>query len=128
MGLAAAVSYGAWALWANHAHGWAPAWRAAGTQGFASFTVTAFITAVMEGVHRKMRSRWGQFCGAAGSAILVSVSYTAALHFLMGTPEIWRTIAPVLTLGSCYCVAYSGNLVRESVAASRRWEKPTHAD
>jgi len=95
------------------------AWRAAATQGFVSFTVTFVITAVMEGVHRRLQSPPAQFLGAAGAAIAIAALYTVALHAWMGTPEIARTVVPVLTLGGCYCLAYSGNLVRESRAAVR---------
>ena len=35
------------------------------------------------------------------------------MHFATGTPEILNTVAPVLALGSLYCVAYVANLERE---------------
>lgn len=119
MGLAALLLYGGWAFVANRAHGLGPAWRAAATQGFVSFTVTFFVTAIMEGVHRMVRSRPAQFLLPGAVAVAVAAVYTVALHWWMGTPEIARTVVPVLTIGAVYCFGYSANLVRESVARDR---------
>lgn len=116
MGLAALVVYGGWAFAANHGHGLGAAWRAAATQGFVSFTVTFFVTAIMEAVHRMARSRRAQFVLPGAVAVAVAAIYTVALHLWMGTPEIARTVVPVLTIGAVYCFGYSANLVRESAA------------
>lgn len=113
MAVGAGCMYGAWALWANLGHGSALGWRAAGTQFFVSFVVTLVITTLMEWVHARLSSSARRVWGAVGAAVGVSGSFTVALHLASGTPEILNTVAPVLTLGSLYCVAYAANLERE---------------
>lgn len=113
MAIGAGCLYGAWALWANLAHGQAVGWRAAGTQFFVSFVVTLVITTLMEWVHARLSSSARRVWGAIAAAVGVSGTFTVALHFASGTPEILNTVAPVLTLGSLYCVAYVANLERE---------------
>jgi len=115
MAIAALLLYGTWAWFANSSHGSAAAWKAFATQGFVSFSVTFFITAVMEALSRIGANCVLQFIYAAGGAIVLTVTYTVGMHWFMGTPEIFNTAAPVLTLGSIYCLLYTGNLVRESI-------------
>lgn len=105
--------YGTWALWANLDHGQIAAWRAAGTQFFVSFVVTLTITTLMEQVHAVMASRVGRIAGAIGASVGVSTAFTITLHYVGGTPELLATVAPVLTLGGLYCIAYVANLERE---------------
>ena len=105
--------YGAWALWANSAHGTAAGWRAAGTQFFVSFVVTLGITTVMEQVHARLASRLRRVFGAIAASVGTTVVFTIFLHYASGTPEILATVVPVLVLGSLYCVAYVANLERE---------------
>jgi hypothetical protein len=105
--------YGAWALWANSAHGAAAGWRAAGTQFLVSFVVTLAITTVMEQVHASLPSRLRRVGGAIAASVGMTVLLTLSLHFASGTPEILATVVPVLMLGSLYCIAYVANLERE---------------
>lgn len=111
--MGAGCMYGAWALWANLAHGAAAGWRAAGTQFFISFVVTLAITTVMEQVHAGLPSPLGRIAGAIAASVGTTVVFTLALHLATGTPEIVNTVVPVLTLGSLYCIAYVANLERE---------------
>jgi hypothetical protein len=113
LAIGAGCMYGAWALWANSAHGAAAGWRAAGTQFLVSFVVTLTITAVMEQVHASLSSRLRRLVGAVAASVGVTVIFTIALHYASGTPEILATVVPVLLLGSLYCVAYVANLERE---------------
>jgi hypothetical protein len=113
LAIGAGCMYGAWALWANLGHGSAAAWRAAGTQFFVSFVVTLAITTVMEQVHASVPSPLGRVAGAIAASVGTTIVFTTAMHFATGTPEILNTVAPVLALGSLYCVAYVANLERE---------------
>lgn len=109
----AGCMYGAWALWANIDHGSAAGWRAAGTQFFVSFVVTLVITTLMEWAHGEFCSGANRVLGAIAMAVGVSATFTVALHFASGTPEILATVTPVVSLGSLYCMAYVANLERE---------------
>lgn len=113
MAVGAGCMYGAWALWANLGHGSAAGWRAAGTQFFVSFGVTLVITTLMEWVHAGPPSSARRVWSAIAAAVGVSGAFTVALHVAGGTPEILNTVAPVLALGSLYCMAYVANLERE---------------
>ena len=110
--LVAMTIYGGWALWANAAHGTVLAWRAAGTQGFVSATVTFGISLVMEGLARVPHGRWARFGASAAGGMAVAGSYTIGLHWLMGTPEIVATIAPIFVVGSPYCSVYAWLITR----------------
>jgi hypothetical protein len=113
LAIGAGCMYGAWALWANSAHGAAAGWRAAGTQFLVSVVVTLAITTVMEQVHASLSSRLPRVAGAIAASVGVTVIFTIALHYASGTPEILATVLPVLILGSLYCIAYVANLERE---------------
>lgn len=114
----ALILYGSWALLANFDHGWSKAVRAAATQAFASFTITLSMTGLMEALHRTTTAPWSQFTRAASGSIALATSYTLALHWWMGTPQILRTGAPSIIIGSIYSIVYSANLVRESRRSS----------
>ena len=113
LAIGAGCMYGAWALWANSAHGAAAGWRAAGTQFLVSFVVTLAITTVMEQVHASLPSPLRRVAGAIAASVGVTVILTLSLHYASGTPEILATVVPVLVLGSLYCIAYVANLERE---------------
>ena len=113
LAIGAGCMYGAWALWANSAHGAAAGWRAAGTQFVVSFVVTLAITTVMEQVHASLPSPLRRVAGAIAASVGVTVILTLSLHYASGTPEILATVVPVLVLGSLYCIAYVANLERE---------------
>ena len=113
LAIGAGCMYGAWALWANSAHGAAAGWRAAGTQFLVSFVVTLAITTVMEQVHASLPSRLRRVGGAIAASVGMTVLLTLSLHYASGTPEILATVVPVLMLGSLYCIAYVANLERE---------------
>jgi hypothetical protein len=113
LAVAAGCMYGAWAFWANVGHGTAAGWRAAGTQFAVSFVVTLTITTLMEQVHARLSSRLARVGGALAASVGATVTFTLALHWASGTPEIVATVVPVLMLGSLYCIAYVVNLERE---------------
>lgn len=123
LALGAMLLYGGWAYFANRAHGQGAALRAAGTQGFISLTLTFVVTALMEGLHRLGSRRSTRFLLPAGGAILFGAIYSTFMHRFMGTPEMTRTILPIVLIGATYTLSYSANLVRESAADERAGEK-----
>lgn len=117
MGLGALLLYGSWALVANLEHGPWLASKAALTQGFVSLTITVVITAAMEIAVRQAPRGILQLLAPFAVAELLAVSYTVGLHWLSGTPELLRTVLPVLCVGGVYCLVYSANLAREARVA-----------
>ena len=116
MGLGALLLYGGWAFAANYPHGFGAAIKAAATQGFISMTITVAVTAIMEFVVRRVSSGALQVIAPFAAAEALGVGYTITLHLLTGTPELLRTVLPVLSIGAVYCLTYSLNLAREARA------------
>lgn len=117
--LGAMLLYGSWAYVANRSHGHDVALRAAGTQGFTSLTLTFVMTAIMEGLHRLGSRRATRFLLPAGGAILFGAIFSTVMHHFMGTPEMARTILPIMLIGATYTLSYSANLVRETATDER---------
>lgn len=106
------VVYGPWAFVANLGHGVPRGLRAGLTQGTVSFVLTLCLTQLMELLFALPRSPRRGFALAVSGAITVSVLLNVCAHLLARTPEIARTIAPVVLLGSVFFVSYGANLVR----------------
>lgn len=113
MSTGAMLLYGCWAYVANFSHGGAAAWRAALTQGFVSFSITLVLTTLMEGLHRLSSRPLLRFILPAAGAIILGASYSIGMHLYMGTPELFRTVLPVLLIGGTFSVVYSANLLRD---------------
>ena len=113
-GVGALVLYGGWAWWANAGHGAQSAAWAAATQGLVSGSITFGITVLMEGLARRSRHRLGRFAMAAGGGMGVSATYAIGMHWLMGTPEIVRTLAPIFAVGGPYCLIYAAFLAHRA--------------
>ncbi len=116
------VVYAPWAFFANLGHGSARALRAGCTQGVLSFVLTLTLTQLMEALFRIPRTPWRGFGLALAGAVCVSSLLNVSAHAIAGTPEILRTVAPVLVIGTAFFVSYGLNLVR----VSRRGEGASH--
>lgn len=119
LAIGAMALYGSWAYFANRGHGSKAAWRAACTQGFISFTITFLMTALMEGLHRLGSRRLSRFLLPAGGAMLLGMTYSIGMHLVMGTPEVAKTVTPILLIATTYTLLYSANLAREAAARER---------
>lgn len=111
--LAAFVVYGSWAAFANHAHGPWVAARALLGQGLSSATTTLLIGGLVELLSRRL---------GATSAALVAATATACFHatvnLVVGTPELWRTIAPSVVVGYAFALAYAVGVARSAGSAN----------
>lgn len=112
MGMVAFTFYGAWAAWANHEHGATTIAIAALTQGTLSFTVTTLVTTAMIETFRRISGRRARFLLTASGPMAAVLLIMATVHWLVGTPNVWQTIAPSALFGSIYCVAYTWSLTR----------------
>jgi hypothetical protein len=107
------VAMGGWALWANHRHGLEAAWLPALIQG----TISGLITLVLK---RALEAMAGRFPGALAYAAPPAITASAilvllvAVHRLIGTPEVARTIAVPWSVSTLYAIVYSAALARRS--------------
>jgi len=90
----ALLLYGAWAVFANRAHGGTVALRAGLTQGLVSFLTTLTLATLMEAVHKRLRPGAQAILGTVAAATALAAGFGIALHLAMGTPEILRSLAP----------------------------------
>jgi hypothetical protein len=102
---------GAWALFANRAHGGAAILPAI-AQGTLSGAITFVLKRSLEALSRRL-SGWAAHVApplATASAILALLY---AVHRLIGTPEIAATIAVPWSVSTLYAIVYSALLARE---------------
>lgn len=105
------LAMGGWALFANREHGFARAWAPALAQG----TLSGLITLVLKRALEAMNGRFpGALAYVAPPAITAGVilAVLVAIHRLIGTPEIVRTIAVPWTVSTLYAVVYTATLVK----------------
>lgn len=102
---------GGWALFANRGHGLDQAWLPAFVQGAISALLTGVIKRALEGMD-------GRIKGAAAFVLppLVTASGVLATlliaHTLVGTPELFATIAFPWSFSTLYAFVYNAALVR----------------
>jgi hypothetical protein len=111
-GVAGGVLYSGWAFYMNYDHGAEAARTAAITQGLVSFSITFVITAIMEGLSRFVAQPAVRFLVSSIGGITLAGAYTIGMHVWMETPEVLKTAAPSLLIGSACCCVYSAGLAR----------------
>ena len=104
------VGMGAWALFANRAHG-AAAIAPALAQGTMSGLITLVLKRALEAFAARM-SGWTAYAlpplTTAGAILAVLVG----VHSLIGTPEIAATIAVPWSVSTLYAIVYTAALAR----------------
>jgi len=105
------LAMGGWALWANAGHGLAAAWRPALVQGVISGVITLVLKRVLEAIV-------GRFAGPTAFVVpplltaSVILAALIAVHRLIGTPEIARTVAVPWSVSTLYAILYTAALAR----------------
>ncbi|MES2894953.1 MAG: hypothetical protein V4759_02900 [Pseudomonadota bacterium] len=110
------LAMGGWALYANSGHGLAAAWLPALSQG----VLSGLITLVLKRVLEAMRGRFpGVLAYVLPPAITAGtvLALLVAVHKLIGTPEIMRTIAVPWSVSTLYAVLYAATLARGQAKA-----------
>lgn len=110
------LAMGGWALYANSGHGLAAAWLPALSQG----VLSGLITLVLKRVLEAMRGRFpGVLAYVLPPAITAGtvLALLVAVHKLIGTPEIVRTIAVPWSVSTLYAVLYAATLARGQAKA-----------
>lgn len=103
--LLSAVTWFAWAYWANRSDS-AQALLSGLSQGGVSFVTTSIGSTLLEISFNRMGHR---FVGALASVAMVSslsLGFMVFTHTLAGTPNLLLTIAPVFTVVLLYCSSY----------------------
>jgi len=105
MGILAGVLYGLWAVYANWSHDAVHVARAAGTQFVLSFCSTSFLTLMIEFVLARGRAVSNLALAAVGPHLCMVASFVT-IHWLAGTPNVLKTIAPSASIGLVYSILY----------------------
>jgi hypothetical protein len=111
------VVMGGWALFANSGHGLAAAAAPAVAQGALSGAITFGLKRALEAMAARLVGRLAYLLPPAvtASAIIVVL---AAVHTLIGTPEVARTIAVPWSISTLYAIVYTAALARGRAGAS----------
>ena len=107
----AALAMGGWALFANSGHGLAAALAPAAAQGVMSGAITFGLKRALEAMTRRFRGAAAYLLPPAVTAAAILAVLTA-IHSLIGTPEIVRTIAVPWSVSTLYAIVYSAALAR----------------
>lgn len=113
---ASGTAYGAWAVFANRAHGAAIALRAGAAQCALSFVSTFVMVVLLERLFALGRTPTRGFWLASAGTTAASATLMATTHALAGTPRILVTIAPLVAIAATVYTTYAWGLRR---AASR---------
>ncbi len=90
--------WGSWAYYANMHEGHEAAFRATTTQFLFTLFNTFFYSVLMEYMYTLGKSRLSRFVLAALIPSLLVTVVLVYLHYLRGTPEIFVTVAPSLSV------------------------------
>lgn len=105
-----------WAFYANADHGMVPATIAGLAQGLQSALSTFFGSAFIEWLYSKLKDRKHAVPLITAISTSSSFLFMFSVHYLLGTPEILLTIAPVNLMALIYCFSYTASLTRPAAA------------
>ena len=105
------VAMGGWALFANSGHGLAAALAPAVAQGLLSGAITLVLKRTLEAMSARLRGPGAYMLPPLVTAAVILAVLTA-VHTLLGTPEIARTIAVPWSVSTLYAIVYTAALVR----------------
>lgn len=111
-GIIAFLLYGSWAVYANNDYGLFIALRSGFAQGLISLFVTMIMTFAMEQVFAKVKLRGLRFIFTAFGPLTILLGLMIFVHWLIGTPQILKTVLPSITVGTLYCCIYTCGLFR----------------
>jgi hypothetical protein len=112
---ASGTAYGAWALFANRAHGLEVALRSGLAQCATSFASTFLMVVILERLFALGRTPTRGFWTAAIGTTAASASLMATAHAFAGTPRILVTIAPLVAIACGVYTSYAWGLRRAAL-------------
>jgi hypothetical protein len=104
------VAMGAWALFANRAHG-TGALLPALAQGCLSAGITFVLKRSLEAMSRRLRG-WMAYVAPPLATASVILGVLLAVHLAIRTPEIAATIAVPWSVSTLYAIVYAATLAR----------------
>lgn len=102
--LVAFVTWGSWAYYINHDHGWQRGLISGFAQGALSFCMTLVVVRIVTYLYHRLPRVALREWVAAGLTTAVAASCLAVVHYLVGTPNIIKTIAPGLSVAFTFGV------------------------
>lgn len=111
---AAFVAMGAWAMFANRAHGWPDILLAGMVQGALSACITLGLKRLIEAL-MPMFSGWLARVAPPLACCVTSIALLSAIHTLSGTPEVVATMAVPVLVSTLYAAAYTHILHRRAM-------------
>jgi hypothetical protein len=109
--LFAFLAMGGWAVFANRGHAMPQPLYSGLLQGALSACLTLFLKSAIDVLSRRFRGVT-RFWAPPLIACLGSASLLTALHALIGTPEIAKTIAVPLLVSTSYASIYNYSISR----------------
>jgi hypothetical protein len=104
--LGAGALYGCWAFAMNIPHGVERAMRAVGIQVVTSFLLALIAVHVAEWLFQRVSHPLARIVVATGGAAGLAAVLSVTAHWLAGTPELLRTVALSMTLGTTLNLGY----------------------
>lgn len=104
------LAMGAWALFANRAHG-AAAIGPAIAQGLISGAITFVLKRVLEALAARLAGPLAYIAPPLATASVI-LGLLVGVHLAIGTPEIAATIAVPWSVSTLYAIVYSAVLAR----------------
>jgi hypothetical protein len=104
----ASVAMGGWTLFANRAHG-AAAFGPAIVQGAISGAITGVLKRALELMNRRLTGLAAYALPPLATASTI-LALLVGVHTLIGTPELWATIAVPWSVSTLYAIVYSAVL------------------
>jgi hypothetical protein len=105
------VAMGGWTLWANHSHGLSAAWPPALAQGAMSGAITLGLKHALEVMVTRLPGAAAFVIPPVVTATLI-LGVLIAVHRMIGTPEIARTIAVPWSVSTLYAIVYAAVVAR----------------
>lgn len=101
--LLAFLLWGGWAFYVNGKTDVTKGIISGFTQGIASFVITLLMVRLVAWFFNHLPNNFLQLPLAALFSVSVTGTYLVGIHLFVGTPEIFYTIAPALTVGFGFC-------------------------
>ncbi|MCV9998488.1 hypothetical protein OE766_09530 [Pararhizobium sp. YC-54] len=115
--LIAFLAMGGWAVFANRGHAMPQRFYSGLLQGVLSACLTLFLKSVVDALSKRF-SGLARLWAPPLLACLGSASLLTALHALIGTPEIARTIAVPLLVSTSYASIYNYSISKRKGAGT----------
>jgi len=102
----ALLAYGSWAAFSNIDFGLITALKAFGVQGLFAFTTTLGLSLLAARLYRSFGANYTAILFSFLLCFILIGTVPPVLHWLISTPNIFKSILPGLIWGSIYILGY----------------------